>query len=211
MKKISESYQVSQLQISEEKPCKLSSINHTQFDRLHAITNNYNKATLLDKLIFWWQISTYTLEDDNIWFTRSISRISEDSRISKRSVERYLQEFQQLGLIEKINVLYKKKNLYIRITDKLLCLLGEPTKSIHVVHVKNNHNDSNEQEQSLFLNQDGGTDYANLTDSIYKEKDNNLIINNTVSTANIVNEISTTNLNSRYPNYKIEATIGDRI
>lgn len=209
MKKIFQSSPATLPTKIEKSFCKLSSINHHQFDRLHNITNNYNKATLLDKLIFWWQISTYTLEDGNIWFTRSITRISEDSKISKRSVERYLQEFQQLGLIEKINVLFKKKNLYIRITDKLLRLLGESTENIDITYVKNDAHHINETSPSLFLNQVGANDSANLTDSIYKEEDNNLINNNTVSTPNIVNKISKPN--SNYPVYKIEKTIGDRI
>ena len=102
----------------------LSSINHINFARLHELTNNYNKATLLDKLIFWWQISKYTLDDEKIWFTRSLSQIAENSKISKRSVERYLHDFEVAGFIEKTNKLYKKKNLYIRITEKLLMLLN---------------------------------------------------------------------------------------
>lgn len=209
MKKILESSPATIPTKIEKSFCKLSAINHHQFDRLHNITNNYNKATLLDKLIFWWQISTYTLEDGNIWFTRSITRISEDSKISKRSVERYLQEFQQLGLIEKINVLFKKKNLYIRITDKLLRLLGEPTESIDITYIKNDIHHIDETSSSLFLNQVGANDSANLTDSIYKEEDNNQINNNTVSTPDIVNKILKPN--SNYPIYKIEETIGDRI
>ena len=47
----------------------ISSIYHISFERLHELTKNYNKATLLDKLIYWWQISTYTLNDEQIWFT----------------------------------------------------------------------------------------------------------------------------------------------
>jgi hypothetical protein len=47
----------------------LSAIHHVNFDLLHELTNNYNKATLLDKLIYWWQISKFTLDDEKIWFT----------------------------------------------------------------------------------------------------------------------------------------------
>ena len=108
----------------------LSAINHINFARLHDITNNYNKATLLDKLVFWWQISTYTLDDNKIWFTRSLNQISEDAKISKRSVERYLHEFEEAGFIEKTNKLFKKKNLYIRITEKLLLLLVVQPESV---------------------------------------------------------------------------------
>jgi hypothetical protein len=102
----------------------LSSIHHARFTQLHDMTNNYNKATLLDKLIYWWQISTYTLDDDQIWFTRSIEQISNESKLSRRSVERYLKEFEAKGLIFKVNRLLMKKHLYIRISDKLLHLIG---------------------------------------------------------------------------------------
>jgi hypothetical protein len=110
----------------------LSSIHHANFTRLYDITNNYNKATLLDKLIYWWQISTYTLDNDQIWFTRSIEKIANDSKLSRRSVERYLQEFEANGLILKVSRLFMKKHLYIRISDQLLSLLGvksNPTKN----------------------------------------------------------------------------------
>ena len=102
----------------------LSSIHHTNFTHLYDMTNNYNKATLLDKLIYWWQISTYTLDDDQIWFTRSIEQIANDSKLSRRSVERYLQEFETKGLILKVSRLFMKKHLYIRISDQLQNLLG---------------------------------------------------------------------------------------
>ena len=110
----------------------LSSIHHANFTRLYDMTNNYNKATLLDKLIYWWQISTYTLDDDQIWFTRSIEQMANDSKLSRRSVERYLQEFEANGLILKVSRLLMKKHLYIRISDQLLSLLGvksTPTKN----------------------------------------------------------------------------------
>ncbi len=102
----------------------LCSIQHNSFDKLHNLTGNYNQAALLDKLIFWWQISNYTLDDDQIWFTRSIDQIANDSKLSRRSVERYLHEFEVKGLILKVNRLFMKKHLYIRISDKLLGILG---------------------------------------------------------------------------------------
>jgi hypothetical protein len=92
----------------------LSAVFHDRFSKLHEVTSNYNQATLLDKLIYWWQISKYTLDDGHIWFTRSIDQIANDSQISKRSVERYLSEFEKNGLIYKVNRLFMKKHLYIR-------------------------------------------------------------------------------------------------
>lgn len=186
------------------------------FDRLHELTNNYNKATLLDKLIYWWQISKFTLNDEKIWFTRSIEQIATDSRISKRSVERYLQQFEQAGLIEKINKLYKKKNLYIRITDKLLSLL----ETSHKTHLKNQTKPEGEgvvpqNKERIFLNQPGGTDHAKMAQSIYKEKyNNNPVNNNTVSQAVIVTDLKNKhqhNVQSLYPTYPIEKLIGERL
>ena len=162
----------------------LSSVHHASFERLQDITNNYNQAMLLDKLIFWWQISTYTLEDGNKWFTRSISQIAKDSRISVRSVERYLSIFESQGLIEKVSRLLGKKHLYIRMTDKLLLLIGEKTGERAVKLVQPEAQDPIEnpytQTQSLISKHFGVIDPANLAVSIYKEKDINKN-NNTVS------------------------------
>ena len=205
---------------------------------------------MLDKLIYWWQISKYTLDDGHIWFTRSIEQIANDSQISKRSVERYLSEFEKNGLIYKINRLFMKKHLYIRITDKLLAIIGEttninkdsspkngmepklqPIKFTHLVKTNtfggssteqvyctlNQENPSeniSKQDDGLFLNQFGVIDSANLACSIYKGKDSNLIINNTVSQPNIVNNFENMPQNKKsetYPAYSIEKQIGERL
>ena len=191
----------------------ISSINHINFARLHELTNNYNKAILLDKLIFWWQISTYTLDDGKIWFTRCLSQISEESKISKRSVERYLQEFEASGIIEKTNKLYKKKNLYIRITEKLLIILGEPIKSIEQPN-KTTINQQKSQPRSLFLKQNGDTNHAKLAVSIYKDQDSNSLTNSTVRQPSIVDNSKINPQkpqNSSYPTYPIEKEIGERV
>lgn len=197
----------------------ISSINHANFARLHELTNNYNKATLLDKLVFWWQISTYTLDDGKIWFTRGLNQIAEDSKIPKRSVERYLHDFEAAGLIEKTNKLYKKKNLYIRITEKLLVLIGKSDEfqsNNEAEQTKKSTIDKeNKTSDSLFLNHFGDTDIAKMAVSIYKDKDSNSIINNTVSQTNNVNNsknnMSNNNKNKLYPNYPIEKKIGERL
>jgi DNA-binding MarR family transcriptional regulator len=205
-------------EVGEGAMVNLSSINHTNFARLHDITNNYNKATLLDKLVFWWQISTYTLDDGRIWFTRSLSQIADESKISKRSVERYLHDFEEAGFIEKTNRLYKKKNLYIRITEKLLALIGTTTNVKHIDPTKKvSKSEINQQKEpsgSLFLTQIGDTNSANLAVSIYKDQDNKSINNNTVSLPHIVNNIKINHQlpqNPRYPSYPIEKQIGERI
>ena len=192
----------------------LSAINHNNFARLHDITKNYNKAILLDKLVYWWQISTYTLDDGRIWFTRCLSQISQESKISKRSVERYLHDFEVAGFIEKTNKLYKKKNLYIRITEKLLVFLGATAdfKTLNPIEQPNKSevNQQKPQSESLFLKQFGDTVPAKLAVSIYKDQDNNSVINNTVSQPCIVDNLKTTS-KTTYPSYPIEKQIGERI
>ena len=196
----------------------ISSINHANFSRLHELTNSYNKATLLDKLIFWWQISTYTLDDGQIWFTRCLSQIANESKISKRSVERYLRDFEIAGFIEKTNKLYKKKNLYIRITEKLLVLLSATTDLKNTKLTEQPQKTEVKQQQapskSLFLTHFGDTGPAKMAVSIYKDQDINSVINNTVSQPGIVDNLKThtkTNPNRTYHSYPVEKQIGERI
>ena len=218
----------------------LSSVHHASFERLHDITNSYNQATLLDKLIFWWQISNYTLEDGRTWFTRSIAQIAEDSRLSERSVTRYLKLFAEAGYIEKTTRLYKKKNLYIRVTEKLMTLIGgqvrlaaskagesapAPAQTIDTTSTP-----------CILSEHVGVTGHANLAFSIYKEQDCNLN-NNTVSEPCSVtfgdngfedhNPTPETRLEepvfeapiakpvatepSKYPTYAVEQQIGERL
>lgn len=194
----------------------ISSIYHFGFERLHEITKNYNKATLLDKLIYWWQISKYTLEDNKIWFTRSIDQIAFDSKLARRTVERYLHDFEKAGLIEKINKLFKKKHLYIRITDKLLSFLEISPHITSTNLLKTEKTDNNFlNKERLFLNQNGATDPAKMAVSIYKDKDINIPVNNnTVSQPSAVNNLKSTpqnNPQSIYPSYPIETLIGERL
>lgn len=215
----------------------LSSVHHASFDRLHDITNNYNQATLLDKLIFWWQISTYTLDDGNIWFTRSVEQIAADSRLSIRTVGRYLKLFSDAGYIQKVNRLHKKKNLYIRITDKLLFLIGD--KKGTAPHGAGNKSENQPVAQPsteapcVFSEHLGRTGSANLAESIYKEQDCNTSTNNTVSEScsvtfgdNGFEEHDTTQETCveepvveppitteppKYPTYAVEQHIGERL
>lgn len=190
----------------------LSSINHSNFDKLINITNNPNKAIFLDKLIFWWQISTYTLDDGKIWFTRSIPQIAEESKLSIRTVGRYLSEYESLGLIERVNKLRSKKRLYIRITEKLLQHIQKNCSIPMNNNVNNQVSNTTKTHDSVFLNQTGIIDNANLAVSIYKEKDFNYQVNNTVSVGTIVDkQPSTSTIQSIYPTYKIESVIGERI
>ena len=206
----------------------LSSINHENFSRLYELTNSYNKATLLDKLIYWWQISKFTLPNSpHIWFTRSRERIAEESKLSLRTIDRYINEFTKEGLIEKTNKLFLKKNLYIRITDKLLLSIGLSNQDVtsaikNITPIKaaseiiQNH--STQEPGCKKSDQHGSIDFANLAVSIYKEQDNNLI-NNTVKDESIVNnfqnqKIKTTTQQSNinhYPQYPVEKIIGEQL
>jgi hypothetical protein len=215
----------------------ICSIHHSKFDTLFNLTGNYNQATLLDKLIFWWQISTYTLDDDNIWFTRSITQIAEDSRISERSVARYLKLFSEAGYIEKTTRLFKKKNLYIRVTDKLMSLIGGQAKPAGNMAGQGEPTVAQAIESTntpcVFSEHVGVTGPANLAVSIYKEKDCNTSTNNTVSEPCSVTfgdngfeehhptpetrveepVIATpeTTKPSSYPTYAVEQHIGERL
>jgi len=195
----------------------LSAINHKRLDRINELTRNYNKATLLDKFIFWWQHSTYTLNDNQKWFTRSVTRIAEDSGISKRSVERYMSQFEKMGLIERRNVLLRKKNLYIRITAKLLNQLGLSSKKQTQNEVPQ---ESNSKPSSLNLAHIGGNKSGDLAVSYIRCKEQIVKTNSTVSNQGIVNNSDelTKNPNiqaktekTENSGYKIEKDIGERL
>ena len=193
----------------------LCSIYHAHFDKLVALTNNHNKAVFLDKCLFWWQISTYTLDDEKVWFTRSIPHMAGELAIAERSVSRYLAEFEEKGLLErtcklsssnKNNQFKVTKRLYIRITEKFLQLLK----------LKSTTSDASEKDEDCsFLDQCGEIDNANLAGSLYKDKDLNPINNNTVSHLDNVNNLETTltlpNKASNIISYPVESQIGERI
>jgi len=194
----------------------LSTIFHDKHNKLLEVTrNNHNKAMLLSKLIYMWQISKFTLNDEAIWFTRSRSQIASEAKLSIRSLDRYLNEFTKTGLIEKVNRLCGKKRLYIRITEKLINIVQYPSsKTLQ---------DLKEQPASATLCadtqhtnrknlvQNGKIDPAKLAVSIYKDKDLNFI-NDTVSAHVIVDKHKNTpTVQSIYPTYAVEKLIGERI
>lgn len=187
----------------------LCSIFHKKFARLYEITGNYNKAIFLDKCIYWWQISTYTLNNDNmIWFTRSIEEMAKELSLSETTIGRYLNEFVEKKLLDKTcklssakkgNVFEVKKRLYIHVTDTLLALTQELS---NVEKIKNT-------QKSSFFTQDDDIENANLTSSLNKDKDYNIYVNNnTVSDVSSVNNLKPSkNIQTLYPKYKIEDTI----
>lgn len=187
----------------------LCSIYHAHFDKLFELTKSHNKAVFLDKCIFWWQISTYTLSDNQIWFTRKLPEISLELCLSERTINRYLTEFEELGLIErkcklsassKNNEFTVTKRLYIRVTEKLLNLLSG--KSIS----------TSKKITSFFSEQNVVIEKDNLSESIYKENNYKNKINNKVNFSNNVDKTSqSVNHENKYPMFSIEKIIGDRI
>lgn len=195
----------------------LCAIFHAHFDRLVALTNSHNKAVFLDKCIYWWQFSKYTLDDESIWFTRSLPEMAKVLSISERSVSRYLEEFERMGLIErtcrlsasnKNNQFGVTKRLYIRVTNKLLQIVQiTNTKKITPMQ---------QAEDCSFSNQLGEIEKDNLAQSIYKVKDYKQTNNNTVRQRDIVNNlekpiIQVPQASSSTSHYPIEHQIGERI
>lgn len=192
----------------------LCSIYHAHFDKLVTLTNSHNKAVFLDKCLFWWQISKYTLGDEKIWFTRSIENIANELTLSISTINRYLNEFRKKGLIETKNKLLNKKHLYIRITDKLLLLISQNKGNTPVVNnIEDITDDKKENPKCIFLAQHDIIENLNLNVSIYKDKDINILVNNnTVSQPLAVNNLNPkTYLKFNYPTFPIETIIGERL
>lgn len=178
----------------------ICSIFHKQFNKLVKITTSYNKAIFLEKCLYWWQLSKYSLNDNQIWFTRPYEAISDELNISLSSVNRWLKEFEDAGLIERKTKLsgsskngYKvTKRTYIRITDKLISLLQEPAS------ITNDKPICTDNKQKDII--------ENVTEtfSLYKEFNSKPLVNNTVSQSYSVN-------NSKYPTYDVEQQIGERL
>ncbi len=198
----------------------LCSIYHAHFDKLVSLTNNAKKAVFLDKCIFWWQISKYTLDDGKIWFTRKLPDIAHELSISERSVSRYLDELEKSGLLERVCKLSASnkndkfqvtKRLYIRVTEKLLNILQiqpqDPTLS-----------KEKKDSSCSFSNQFGKMDSAKLATSIYKDKDYKQTNNSTVRDDRIVNNLKTppnpptqVQKTASTTTYPIEPQIGERL
>jgi len=191
----------------------ISSIFHKRFEKLHELTQNYNKAVFLDKCLFWFQISKYTLDDDKIWFTRSISDMAKELNLSERSINRFLKEFSEKGYIKTTIKLFMKKRLYIQITDKLLQLIECTTPTVtDNAPIKNQPTNTDKSPGSIFLEQDGVINNDNKSQSIYKDKDiNKHIVNNTVSQPQAVNNSKQTPVSPLYPTYPIEEFIGEQL
>lgn len=186
-------------------------IFHKQFDLIYQLTNNYQQAVFLDKCIYWWQISKYTLGKNKIFFTRPYEQMAKEARISESSVNRYLKEFTEKGYIERVTKLsacnkgeFKViKRTYIHITEKLLAILNTPA----------NEGQGRGPISSVFLEQSDIIDNVTVTESIYKVKDHNQKNNSTVKQGGIVNNSETIVKEppTHTPSYPIEPQIGERI
>lgn len=212
----------------------LCSIHHSRFSNLFEITGNGNRAIFLEKCIFWWQISRYTLDDGKIWFTRSIEDMAKAIYVSARTINRYLNDFEKNGLIERTCRLgWSKqtnssiKRLYIRITEKLLAILVAPVNPRELPLKESSKPPRLDLDISLpaadfsFDNVVIGND--KIAPPLYKEEDSNLLNNNTVSEPPLVNNLNVTPkarlnpgfselpLSTTPPQLAIEQLIGERI
>ncbi|MGQ3889990.1 hypothetical protein ACQUW5_13290 [Legionella sp. CNM-1927-20] len=181
------------------------------------LTDNPKKAVFLDKCIYWWQISKYTLGNNQIWFTRSITEIANELAISERTVGRYLKELVNNGLLEKtckLSASNKKgsfkvtKRLYIRITDKLIHSL----QSTDIKKIPISQKIETESKGCSFLYQNDRIEKDNLSTPIYKDQNYNYLINNIVSQKDkIENNMSKSEVQRNYPYFTVEKIIGERI
>ncbi len=112
----------------------LCSIFHSKYKHLIKIIPCARKAHLMDYILFGWQASTYKLKNSNKkWFMKSQAEIVEDTGIALSTLQSYLKQLENDGLIERRQALYSrtnennvfevKKGSYISVTDKLLKLL----------------------------------------------------------------------------------------
>jgi len=191
----------------------LSAINYEQLEKLESLTQNHLQAKLLDRFLYWWQFSRYTLNDKQKWFTRSVKDMAEQTGISVRSIARYMNLFEKAGLIERRCVLFKKKNLYIRITEKLLRLLGKEPQKTSLDTAKPEQNLNN-------LPTEGSNENAPVAVSYIRSKKQIIKTNSTVSQNGSVNNsdeltknpnIQAKTESTENSEYKIEKDIGERL
>ena len=102
----------------------INPIYFKDYSKFEALTKNGTQASFLCRLVHYFKITKYILEDGKKWFTRSREQLAAECHTTTRTIGNYLKQFEQLGYIKRRSKLFKKKHLYITITDKLLCLLG---------------------------------------------------------------------------------------
>ena len=101
-----------------------SAIHYEEFQPLLDITGNTRKALLLDKVVYWFKVSRFTLPrsgSNDIWFTRTYAQMHQETKIPISTLKSYMKEFVDKGLIERVQ---KKVGIavraYFRATEQLL-------------------------------------------------------------------------------------------
>jgi len=165
----------------------LCSIFHNKLDLLKSQAGSLAKAEFLDKCLFWWQISNYTIKNSShTWFTRTTDQMAKEVGCSERTIRRYLADLIDKGLIEKqVRERYSKTHgkhitsLHIRITDKLLAILKTYTTTSQAPKEK--------QTDSKNLPQNDRTCSDSLSVPSYNKEKEYKYNNNTVSQNDNVN------------------------
>jgi len=138
----------------------LCSIFHKRFKHLVHIVGCPKKAQLLDYILLSWQTSKYRLKNsDKKWFMKPYNEIHDDTGIARSTLERYIKDLDDAGLIERRQALctrrkdntsdsYEvKKRCYINITDKLLVLLNQKASEQTKPSSTKNNEAVNKQEE----------------------------------------------------------------
>lgn len=112
----------------------LCSIFHSRFKNLTKAIPSARKAQLMDYILLGWQTSKYKLKNsEQKWFMKHYDEIVEDTHIKRSTLERYIKELDDEGLIIRRRARYSRTNelgefevktgTYIHPTEKLLNLL----------------------------------------------------------------------------------------
>ncbi len=113
---------------------RYSSIHYDKFHKILAITNNHQRAAVLDKLIFWTLNSNYLLprsSDQRNWFTQTYVQMSEKTKVPISTLKKYMAYFEKEGwLIRTRKKLGENVRAFFRVTNKLLALLGLKKRSV---------------------------------------------------------------------------------
>lgn len=105
-----------------------TAIHYSQFEPLLNLTNNYKKAAFLDKIIYWYKTSTWTLpgsDTTEVWFTRTYEAMSKELKTPTSTLKGYMKEFTEAGYIERVRKKFHNNvHAFFRVTPNLFRLLG---------------------------------------------------------------------------------------
>jgi len=115
-----------------EQTTHYTTIHYSKFDRLLEITNSYKKAAFIDKIIYWYKTSNYTLPGSDsleVWFTRSYDEMSKQCHIPISTLKSYMKQFVDAGYIKRVQKQYGAKiNVYFQITKLLITTIETKNK-----------------------------------------------------------------------------------